>query len=126
MAPRVVRGLLRLAVAAAVVLAVVSVLSVLLGLLGHVPVRRAVSVGMYGVGALMMTLGVLHGVRPPVRVDGDRSQMGAFGVLFPLGRVRAATPDEHRDTRSSAALFVGLGMMLVVIGALIDPSHRLL
>ena len=120
------RGVGRLGVAVAIVLVVVAAASAAIGLLAHMEVRRAVSLGMYFAGALLLTFGFFHGVRPPVRVEGERGHSGMFGVLLSRGYVRGASADELRDAHASSALFIGLGLVLVLVGALLDPSHRVL
>ena len=126
MRPRT-RGLVRLAAALAILLGFVVVVSLAFGALAHVSSRHAISAGLYLVGALILAIGFFHGVRPPVRTEaGGRSlQGGMFGILFSAGTVRSATADEHRDSHQSAALFIGLALVLIVLGALIDPTHRL-
>lgn len=120
------RGVARFLAAVAIVLAVVAAISAAIGLLAHLELRRAVSLGMYLAGALLLALGFFHGVRPPVRVEGERGQSGMFGVLLSRGYVRGASAEEHRDAHASSALFIGLGLILVAAGALLDPTHRVL
>jgi hypothetical protein len=109
-----------------IVLAVVVAVSLVFGTLAHVAALHAISVGLYFAGALMLAIGFFHGVRPPVRTqdDGRSLRGGVFGLLLSSGTVRGATPEEHRESHQSAALFIGLGLVLVVIGGLIDPAHR--
>ncbi|HLK42133.1 MAG TPA: hypothetical protein VKV34_02240 [Thermoleophilia bacterium] len=119
---------MRLTVVAAIVVGTVVVISLVFGLLAHVAALRAISTGFYLVSALLLALGFFHGVRPPVRVDGGGRSLsgGMFGLLFSTGTVRGATPDEHRDSRVSAALFIGLALLMVVLGGVLDPAHRVL
>jgi hypothetical protein len=119
-------GLRRFAVLVAIVVGVVFVLGLGYGALAHVALRRALSVTAYAVGALLMVFGVFHGIRPPLRVDDEHGIPGVFGVLLTRGRLRTATPDERADAISSSALFVVLGLLLVVLGGLLDPVHHLI
>lgn len=121
----VVRGLARLALVATIVVVSVSAVSLVIGLFARVSALHAISIGCYLAGALLLAVGFFHGVRPPVRVEGGgRSlQGGMFGLLFSSGTVRGATSEEHRDSHVSAGLFIGLGLVLVVVGGLIDPAH---
>lgn len=114
--------------ALAIVVGCVVVVSLVFGALLHISSRHAISAGLYLIGALMLAIGFFHGVRPPVRTEaGGRSlQGGMFGILFSAGTVRGATAEEHRDSHQSAALFIGLGLVLIVLGALIDPTHRVI
>jgi len=123
----VARGLIRLALILAILLVVVAVVSLVFGTLAHISALHAISVGLYFAGALMLALGFFHGVRPPVRTEtGGRSLSGGmFGILFSVGTVRGATAGEHHGSQQSSAFFIGLGLVLVVIGALIDPTHRM-
>jgi hypothetical protein len=122
----VIAGLKRLGI----LIAVVVVLAVVAGALGavvlHVPVRRGVSVACYGLGAMLLVSGFFHGVRPPVRIEEEAGIFSMFGVLLTRGRIRTASLDERHDSISSSALFVGLALALIFVGALVDPVHRLL
>jgi hypothetical protein len=119
-------GLRRLAVMVLVML----VIAVLLGLAGalllHSPVRRSISVACYGLGGFLLVSGFFHGIRPPIRVEDDAGMMSMFGLLLTKGRLRTASMDERHDSISSSALFVTLALILMLVGALIDPVHHLL
>jgi hypothetical protein len=119
------RGLARFAVMAVGLAIVVALIAAAIALLAHFGVRRGVSVAYYAVGALITMVGVLHGLRPPVRVDNEQGQMGLFGIVLTGGQVRRATLEERDDSLASSALFVVLGVVLVILGGLLDPNHRL-
>jgi hypothetical protein len=40
--------------------------------------------------------------------------------------LRWATPDEQNDTINNSAVFIVLGLVLVLIGVLVDSRHSLL
>ena len=119
------RGLARLALMWVGLAVTIAVLATLFALLAHFPVRRGISVGYIATGALITIVGVLHGLRPPTRIDREQSQLGMFGVILTGGQVRRATLEEREDALSSSVLFVVLGLVLLVLGAALDPNHRL-
>jgi hypothetical protein len=48
-----------------------------------------------------------------------------FGILLTKGKLRNASLDERHDAISSSALFVVLGITLILVGGLIDPRNGL-
>jgi hypothetical protein len=48
-----------------------------------------------------------------------------FGLLLTSGKLRTASMDERYEAISSSALFVGVALVLILIGGLIDPVHHL-
>jgi hypothetical protein len=76
--------------------------SLLLGTLLRAAPLRSLSVGFYGVGALLVLVGLSH---------------------FTRGRPR--TPAEHRDSLASSVLFVVLGLILVMLGTVLDRRYPL-
>jgi uncharacterized membrane protein len=120
-----VAGLKRLAQLMGVVLAVALVVAVVGALLLHVPFRRSLSVTCYGLGAFFLVSGFFHGVRPAIRVDEDTGVMSMFGLLLTSGKLRTASMDERYEAISSSALFVGVGLLLILVGGVVDPVHHL-
>jgi hypothetical protein len=120
-----VAGIKRLAVLVGMVLAVAVVAGVLGALLLHVPLRRSVSVACYGLGSFFLVSGFFHGVRPVIRVEEETGVMSVFGILLTHGKLRTASMDERYEAISSSALFVVVALVLILIGALIDPVHHL-
>ena len=123
-----VEGLRRFAlVVAGTAVVVTAVLSLDLGLLVASSALRSLSVGFYMAGALCLLLGFFFGTRPPVRQDGDA---GAFGellrrVLRPrIGAVRHGMRSSE-ESISSSAVFVSLGLVLLLFGVLFDRRHPL-
>jgi hypothetical protein len=108
----------------AVLAGVVCVVGAFIAWLAHIEVRRGMSVGLYAVGALITVVGVLHGLRPPVRVDREQGRLGLFGMVLTGGQVRRATLEERDDALASSGLFVALGVLLLVLGGLLDPVHK--
>lgn len=100
-----------------------AVVSLLLGLAAGSSVRRALSVGFYIVGAALLSGTLIMGIRGPLRPEwkDDSQSMGRF--LGPRG-VRRATPEERSQSRSSSLFLFGLGLAMIVIGAVLDPVHH--
>jgi hypothetical protein len=81
--------------------------------------NRSLANGFEGFGALLLVLGFFVGNRGPVRLRGEAAPF--FGPRF----LRWATPEEHRATIPESALFIVLGLVLIVIGLAIDSRFRL-
>jgi hypothetical protein len=103
-----------------------TVASILLGLLVGASVDRSVALGFYGVGCFLMVSGFFLGNRGPARV---RSETPGAPILplpgFAPRRLRWATRDEQEDTINNAAVFIVLGLILVMIGVLVDSRYSL-
>jgi hypothetical protein len=100
---------------------VTAVLSLAFGVLLQASVLRSVSVGFYVVGAGLITIGCVHGVRGPIRVaDSGRT----FGIE--RSAIRWATREEQEESIASSALFVVLGLSLLLLGLLADARHTLI
>ena len=121
-----VAGIRRFVVIALAMIAIAVVVGLLGALILHSSAGRAVSVTCYGLGGFMLVSGFFHGVRPPLRVDEEQGTPSMFGILLTRGKLRNASLDERHDAISSSALFVVLGVMLIVAGGLIDPRNGLL
>src|SRR5207302_3657848 len=92
-----------------------ALLSLVLGvLLGDSP-QRSVSVGLYLVGSFFMLAGFAFGNRGPVSAKG----IGAVPLLG-ARMVRWATHDEQEQALNESAIFVALGLALLVLGAVFD------
>jgi hypothetical protein len=79
---------------------------------------RAIAIGFYGVGSFLLLGGFFTGNRGPIRLKAD-------SVAMFLGRrtVRWATADEQEDALNSSALFVTLGLGMILMGLAVDPAH---
>jgi hypothetical protein len=81
--------------------------------------NRSLANGFEAFGCVLLVLGFFVGNRGPVRTKGDAVPF--FGPRF----LRWATPDEHKSTIAESAIFIVLGLLLVVIGLAIDKRFRL-
>src|SRR5581483_5465796 len=105
-------GRLFLAVAAASAVA-----ALLIGLAVGAGAARAVSVGWYGTGAAVLLLGFLASRRGPTRA----AEPGGLR----LRTRRWATRAEQEDALKLSAVLVVLGIVLIALGVVVDPRHRL-
>lgn len=122
---QIVDGVRRFLAVAAVAIAVTALISLGLGLLVGDSVSRSLSVGFYLAACMSMLLGVFFGIRPPVRQEGDAGALGGLFGVFGSGPVRFATPEEREDSLASSAVFVVLGLVLVLCGLVCDGRHPL-
>jgi hypothetical protein len=121
----IVAGVRRFAIVTVVVVVVTALLSLAFGLLVGDSVNRSLSVGFYLAASMSMLLGVFFGIRPPVRQEGDAGALGGLFGIFGSGPVRFATPEEREDSLASSAVFVVLGLVLVLFGLVCDGRHPL-
>lgn len=103
---------------------VVAAASALLGLLLGTSVWRSVSVGFYLVGSFLLVAGFFMGNRGPTRLRGEPGEEGVWGLGRRKG-VRMATADERRETLANTAIFVTLGVALIVVGVIADSRYDL-
>jgi hypothetical protein len=89
--------------------------SAALGALGGASLGRAVSLGFYVVGSFLIVAGFFFGNRGPVRLTGD----GAVPI-FGSRMMRWATPDERETSINESAIFVSLGLVLILLGIAAD------
>ena len=96
-----------------------ALLAVLLGLAFGSSVSRALSLGWYIVGSILLISGFFVGNSGPTRPQGE-------GFLSPFSMrrwVRWATPDEQRESISLSAVLVILGFLLIALGVLADTRY---
>jgi len=89
------------------------------GLIIGSSLNRAIAVGFEAFGCLLLVLGFFVGNRGPVRSKDEATAY--FGPRF----LRWATPDEHQSTIAESAIFLVLGIILILIGLAIDSRYRL-
>lgn len=95
--------------------------AVAFGLLLDASLPRAISLGYYAIGAFLLVVGFALGNRGPVRTDEE----SLVGLRRPR-RIRGATPEEQQDSIATSALFVFVGVALVLIGVAVDSRIDLL
>lgn len=122
-------GLRRLAFLIVLASAVTTAAGLLLGLLLNASLDRSVSLGFYALGCFLMVSGFFVGNRGPMRMKSE-SDLSAAPTMLPLPgfgsrRLRWATLDEQNETINHSAILVALGLILVVIGALVDTRQSL-
>jgi hypothetical protein len=107
-----------------------AVVSLLIGLLIGTSVSRSVSVGLYLVGCFLLVAGFFVGNRGPARLRGGEAEgsgavAGMFGLGIGAGRLRWATLEEREEAISNSAVFVALGLALILLGVLADSRVHL-
>jgi hypothetical protein len=119
----VLAALRRLAVLVAIGCVVTAVLSLPIGLLFGASALRSLTLGFYLGGCFLMVIGFFAGNRGPARVRSESPGAAVFPFTISGRRLRWATAGEQNETINNSAIFVTLGLILVVIGLLIDPNH---
>lgn len=122
-----VRGLGRFTVAVLLCVGLTAAGAALIGVLIGGSLDRSLVLGFYLVGCFFMVAGFFVGNRGPARVKSEEPGASAtpFGVFSGSRRLRWATLGEQEDTINSSAVFVTLGIILVVVGVLLDGRHTL-
>ena len=116
----VAAGLRRFALILAGLGGVTATFTLLFSALAGGNVDRTVSVGFDLVGVFFLVAGFFVGNRGPVRLKGQASV-----PLFGERRMRWATPDEREEAISDSAIFVAVGIAMIIIGVAIDSRYRL-
>lgn len=114
-------GVRRLATIGAALLATTVVLSLLLGAAAGASAARSVSVGLYILGIVLLVGCFVFGVRGPLR---GVSETGETAPIIGARGYRRATADERTESTKIAILLFVLGIVVVVIGSAIDPTHK--
>jgi hypothetical protein len=100
--------------------------SLLLGLLVGASLDRSVALGFYGLGCFLMISGFFVGNRGPARVKSESPDSSMLPLPGFGGRkLRWATLEEQNETINNSAVFVVLGLILVMIGVAVDTRHSL-
>jgi hypothetical protein len=107
---------------------VIAGVSSLVGLVLGASVARSAATGLYLVGCFLVVLGVFAGVRGPLRPAATDEELEPMGSLLGVGifskGVRQATGEERSDARSTAWLFLALGLAMIFAGVIVDPRMR--
>jgi hypothetical protein len=99
--------------------------SSLLGLLLGASIDRSLTLGFYLMGCFLLVTGFFVGNRGPARI---KSELPGPSVLpFPMfggaRQLRWATPSEQYETMTSSAVFISVGLILILVGTLVDSRH---
>jgi hypothetical protein len=123
-----VAALRRLTFVTVLAIGVTVVLSLLVGLLIGAGAARSIVIGFYLGGAFLLVVGFFVGNRGPARIRGGDDSVGPMGLPIPgsaTRRLRWATPSEQNETINNSALYISLGLLLVVLGVAFDSRHSL-
>jgi hypothetical protein len=102
------------AIVAAIFLCALSI-----GLILGTSLNRSIAVAFEAFGCLLLLFAFFVGNRGPVRTKTDAHPF--IGPRF----LRWATPEEHHSTIAESAIFLVLGIVLILIGLAIDSRYRL-
>ena len=116
----VLAGLRRLGIIAGAVLFGTIAVSALLGVAAGASVERAISVGLYVLGAVLLVGCFLFGARGPLR---GMSKSGETVPMLGARGVRRATGEERSEATRTALLLFAAGLVVIFLGSLIDPAH---
>jgi hypothetical protein len=120
-------ALRRLAFAILLCVGVTAAASALVGLVIGASIDRSLVLGFYLMGCFLMVAGFFTGNRGPTRVKSESPAASAmpFGVFSGARRLRWATLGEQDEAINNSAVFVGLGIVLVLVGVLLDGRHSI-
>ena len=109
----------------AVVVAGTAAVSAAIGALAHRGIAHSLAVGYYVVGAAVLVGSFVLGSRGPWRseVMAQEPELAAYRTRTRRRRRKATLEERAESRRSSVGLFL-LGVALVLLGALLDPSRR--
>lgn len=94
------------------------------GVLLGAPLARSISLGFYLVGSFVLVLGFFMGNRGPARLKGPVGDEGPWGIS-PRRRMRWASPEERESALADSAVFVTIGLVLILIGVVADTRYTL-
>ncbi len=100
--------------------------ALLIGALVGSSLDRSLALGFYSMGCFLLVAGFFVGNRGPARVKSESAGPSVLGFgMFGERRLRWATPGEQLETIRSSGVFITLGVILIVIGTIIDSRHSL-
>ena len=106
--------------------AVIVAVSALFGALIGASLDRAISLGFYGLGCFLMVSGFFVGNRGPARLKSEATGWSMLPIPgFGDRRLRWASLDEQNETINNSAIFISLGLILLLIGVLVDSRLSL-
>lgn len=100
--------------------------SLLIGSLLGASFDRSLALGFYFMGSFLLVAGFFVGNRGPARVKSETAGPSVLGFgMFGERRLRWATPGEQIETIRSSGVFISLGVILILIGTIIDSRQSL-
>jgi hypothetical protein len=120
--PMLVAAARRFAAILAGVVAATAAVSLALGLLLGAPVDRSLAVGCYLAGCTFLLGGFFFGNRGPFRVANEE---GLVGIRRPRG-IRPVSALEQEESFNLSGVLVLVGLILLVLGAAVDPRTQLI
>ncbi len=119
-------ALRRLSLVVVLAVGVTAAGSLLIGALLGSALDRSLSLGFYFVGSFLLVAGFFVGNRGPARVKSETAGPSILGFgMYGERRLRWATPGEQLETIRSSGVFISLGVMLILIGTIVDSRHSL-
>jgi hypothetical protein len=119
-------GFRRIFVFLAVVLGGTAAVAAALGALAGADISRSIATGYYLIGSAVLVGSFVIGVRGPLRseaVEQDEAVQAAPLRYRGSRRLRKTTPEErHEGRRISLGLFA-LGVAVLLVAAVVDPSR---
>jgi len=112
----------RFAMILAGVVAATAAAALALGLLLGGPIERSLAVGWYLTGCAFLLGGFFVGNRGPFRIANEE---GVVGLRRPRG-VRPVSALEQEESFNLSGVLVAVGLILLVLGAAIDPQTQLI
>jgi hypothetical protein len=101
--------------------------SAAMGLLLGSSVSVSIAIGFYLVGSFLLLGGFFFGNLGPVRPRGEEDAGGDIFSMFQLRsrRLRWATREEQEEAINTSAVFIPLGLVLILLGVASDSRHAL-
>ena len=103
------------------VAAATAVVSLALGTLAHASAQRSISLGLYVVGSFLLIGGFFVGSRGPLRSVNDQGP----APVWKANRIRRATAEERQETLGASAVYITVGLALILLGVVADSRFAL-
>jgi type IV secretory pathway protease TraF len=118
-------ALRRLLILVAVVATITAAVSLLLGVLVGASAERSMALGFYAIGCFLMLAGFFVGNRGPARVKSESAGSGILPFFMFGGQrnLRWASLGEQTEAMNNSAVFITLGVILVLMGVALDTRH---
>jgi hypothetical protein len=122
----VLAALRRLALLILAGMAGTTAISLLAGAALGASLHRSVAIGFYVVGSFLLVAGFFIGNRGPARVKSETPGRATVPFAwFGARTLRWATLPELYEAINNSAVFVGLGLVMVIVGIVVDGRYHL-